>query len=120
MSAITYHNSVSRNRKIETLKELSLIRERYPNVSPNAPNPVDEATRTEYLKAMERFCTGVNLNLYDIEVVKNISGQMLVKQYKDYMGSFVAEKREKSKTIPPEDLYCQYEAVIKKLKKYCE
>lgn len=116
VSAITYRNSVSRNRKIETLKEFSSIRERYPNVSPDAPQPVNDATRTEYLKAMERFCTGVNLGLYDIEVVKNISGQMLVTQYENYMGNFVAEKREKSKTIPPEDLYCQYEDVIKKLK----
>lgn len=120
VSAITHYDSVDRARKLDTLNKFSAIREKFPNVNPKAKNPVDDDVRTEYLNVMERFCTGIEENLYDIGVIRKTSGRMLVKQYKDYMGSFVAAKRGKSKTIPPEDLYCQYEAVIKKLKEKCE
>ena len=47
VSSITYWHSVERAKKIETLKELSAIREKYPNVSPKSSEPVSDGEREE-------------------------------------------------------------------------
>lgn len=116
-SAITYLASANRARKIETLKEFSIIREKYPNINPEAKNPVSEEKRDEYLKSMERFCTGINMGVYDIDVLRETAKSFLLTQYDNYVKDIILRKREQSKNATPENLYCQYEKVINHLRR---
>ena len=111
VSAIIYLNTVNRQKKILTIQEFSKIRERYPDVSPNVASNDD---RLEYLKEMERFCVGINNKIYDIEIVRDMSGHLLVKQYDSYMKDLVQSRRELRSKF---SAYERYEETIEKLKK---
>lgn len=114
VSAAIYAKTVKREQKIITLNEFSRIREQYPNLSPKAPNPVSDSERKNYLREMERFCVGVNSNVYDFHIIRKMSGHLLIKQYDSYLLEFLTDLRSQS----DEDWkYCQYEEFINKLKK---
>ena len=70
--------------------------------------------RLEYLKEMERFCVGINNKIYDIEIVRDMSGHLLVKQYDSYMKDLVQSRRELRSKF---SAYERYEETIEKLKK---
>jgi len=111
VSVIIYLNTVNHQKKILTIQEFSKIRERYPDVSPNVTS---DDNRLEYLKDMERFCVGIHNNIYDIEIVRDMSGHRLIKQYDSYMKDFVQSRRKISSTFLA---YERYEETIEKLKK---
>lgn len=111
VSVIIYLNTVNNKKKILTIQEFSKIREKYPNMSSKYANNNE---RLEYLKEMERFFVGIHYKIYDIEIVKDMSGHLLVKQYDSYMKDLVQSRRElKSKF----SAYEQYEETIKKIRK---
>ena len=115
----TYRNSVKRQKKQDTIREFSIIRERYPNLSPKAHNPVPDNVRTEYLKEMERFCTGVNIGLYDIRVVDKMAGTMLYTQYTNYLESLIKERKEKTiQNGQADSVYREYADFIEQIQKW--
>lgn len=117
IAVLTYRNSVERQKKQDTIREFSKIREKYPNLSPKAHNPVSDDVRIEYLKEMERFCTGVLIKLYDIHVVDKMVGSMLITQYDSYMKDFIDKRKNKTiQKANPNDIYKQYKGVIENLK----
>ena len=59
---------------------------------------------------MELFCVGISEGIYDLDIVRKMSGNMLVKQYDKYMRSFMLTKRKHKKS------YENYEKVMEKLK----
>lgn len=66
---------------------------------------------------MERFCTGVNIKLYDIHVVDKMVGSMLITQYDSYMKDFIDKRKNKTiQKANPNDIYKQYKGVIENLK----
>lgn len=110
-SLITCCKTVNREKKILTIQEFSKIREKYPNMSSKYANNNE---RLEYLKEMERFCVGIHYKIYDIEIVKDMSGHLLVKQYDSYMKDLVQSRRELRSKF---SAYEQYEETIKKIRK---
>ena len=111
VSAIIYLHTVNREKKILTIKEFMKIREKYPNLS---SEHVTDEVRLEYLKEMERFCVGIFNNIYDIKIITDMSGHLLVKQYDSYMKDFMLSRRKnKSETWK----YKRYEETIQKIKK---
>lgn len=76
--------------------------------------------RTEYLKnqlgQLELFAVGVNMEAYSIEVVSRMSGGRLIRQHKQYFKAFIQARRSAPHMIvKPENLYCEYEAMMKRL-----
>lgn len=119
IAVLTYRASVKRQRKQDTIREFSAIREEYPNLSPKAPNPVSDEERIKYLKEMERFCTGVNVGLYDICVVNKMAGAMLITQYDSYMKGLIQGRKKRTKQNADEnDIYSEYTEFIERLRKY--
>lgn len=119
IAVLTYRSSVKRQKKQDTIREFSRIREKYPNLSSKAPNPVLDEERIKYLKEMERFCTGVNIGLYDIHVVDKMAGTMLITQYDNYMDRLIKERKDKTiQNANPDNIYYEYADLIKKLRKY--
>ena len=111
ISAVIYLHTVNREKKILTIKEFSKIREKYPNVSPNCASDTD---RLEYLKEIERFCVGIHHKIFDIQIITDMSGHYLVKQYDSHMKDFMLSRRKsESETWK----YNRYEETIKIIKK---
>lgn len=110
ISVLVYRHTVTRERKINTMKAFSKIRMKYPNMSPYAENKVCDSIRKHYLKEMEFFCTGVNSKIYDIRIVKKMSRSYLIDQYFKYLRKYVNNIRS---TQP--NAYSEYLKVINKL-----
>lgn len=110
IAAITYIDTVGRESKLETIREFSRIRSQFSDLG-----SASDKERTEYLKEMERFCTGINLGLYDINTLITMAGSMLTTQYNDYMKDLIENKREHARNAKPEKIYSEYESFIKKV-----
>lgn len=109
ISVIIYLHTINRERKLYTTQEFFKLRDKYPNLY-NAT----QDKRLQYLKEMERFCTGVNNKVFDIKIIKQMSGHFLVKQYDDYMQELIYSRRNDNEN---EWKYIEYEKVINKLKR---
>ena len=110
ISVLIYRRTVTREKKINTMRAFSKIRMKYPNMSPYAENSICDRRRREYLKEMEFFCTGVNSKIYDIQIVKKMSRSYLIDQYFKYLRKYVNNIRS---TQP--NAYSEYVKVINKL-----
>lgn len=117
VSIFNYLSTVKRENKINTLKEFSNIRNKYSNLSPYAANCVSDDIRKKYLREMERFCTGVNVKVYDIKILYKMSGHFLITQYDTYLCELIKSVRSEENDCWK---YCQYEKFIDKLKKQSE
>ena len=88
LSILVYNNTLNRERRLDTLKTLSELRVKYPNTK-----RMSEKEKSEYIRALEFFATGVNQEIYDIKIVKKMSGNRLVKQYNENLKELVEQKR---------------------------
>ncbi|MFT3952741.1 MAG: hypothetical protein QM689_12535 [Oscillospiraceae bacterium] len=111
----TYRSSTIRQSKLATIEEYTRIRDKYPNLSPKASVTVDDATRLDYIKEMERFCTGINLKIYDIKTLNKMSGARLTTQY-EYLKDLIEVSKGKVRNAEPEKLYCEYSQTIKRIR----
>ncbi len=109
ISVIIYLHTINRERKLYTTQEFFKLRDKYPNLY-NAT----QDKRLQYLKEMERFCTGVNNKVFDIKIIKQMSGHFLVKQYDDYMQELIYSRRNDNDN---EWEYIEYKKFINKLKR---
>lgn len=114
ISIWTHKAIVNRDRKMNTIKHLREIRMKYPNITDSKlkhlANEKVKNIRLQYLNEMEFFCVGISEGIYDLDIVRKMSGNMLVKQYDKYMRSFMLTKRKHKKS------YENYEKVMEKLK----
>lgn len=71
-----------------------------------------------YLADLERFAVGCNHNAYDVQTVNEMSGGMLVSQYRKYFKSYIEKRRRllplKSLT-PPANLYSNVVDMIRQI-----
>lgn len=108
VSIVFYRRSLNRERKTDTLRNLSVIRRKYFNTK-----RLDDDEKLQYVNELEYFATGINEKVYDIAIVKKMSGSRLVRQYDNWAKDFIMKRRDmfgNSKT------YCEYENMIKDLK----
>ena len=64
---------------------------------------------------MEFFCIGINNGIYDFCILRKMSGQRLLNQYRSGMCEFVDSRRKRSQKT---DDWCEYKKVMYKLEKY--
>lgn len=79
----------------------------------------DEAIKS-YLADLERFAVGCSKKAYDINVVNDMSGGMLIAQYRKYFKSYIEKRR---RLLIPESLIPVnrlYDAVVTMIKNLCE
>lgn len=69
ISIAIYRHGLNRERRTDTLKNLSEIRRQYFNTK-----TLDDKEKLKYLNELEYFATGVNEKIYDIKIVKKMSG----------------------------------------------
>ena len=107
-----YKNTLNRERRLDTLRTLSELRVKYPNTE-----KMSEEESFEYIKALEFFATGVNQEIYDIKIVKKMSGNRLVKQYNENLKDLIGKKRHKKDAKKKDsEAYIEYEKMIQNLK----
>ncbi|MBE6619205.1 MAG: DUF4760 domain-containing protein [Ruminococcaceae bacterium] len=104
VSVSVYRTTMKREKKILTIEHLSKIREEYSGGFPSEKNNIEK-----YLKKMEFFCVGINSGIYDIKIVKKMSGRLLLEHY-EKMKIYIQKKKHESS-------WCEYEKVMKKLQK---
>ncbi len=86
-----YHNEQKKERQLETIKAFSEIRKKYFNsVS------LSDHEKLQYLNELEYFATGVNVGLFDIEVVKRMSKKRMINQYNTWIKQFIIERRARN------------------------
>ena len=56
---------------------------------------MDDHQKLEYLNELEYFSVGVNQKIYDIDVVIKMSGHRLIRQYDNWMRSFIDDRRKR-------------------------
>ena len=108
ISIVLYLHGLNRERKLDTLKLLSEIRRKYFNTK-----SLDDKQKLQYLNELEYFATGVNAKIYEIKIVKKMSGSRLLKQYENWIATFIQRRKAK---YGNNNAYCEYEKMIKKLK----
>lgn len=109
ISIILYRHGLNRERRTDTLKCFSEIRRKYFNTK-----ALSEKEKLKYLNELEYFATGINAKIYDIKIVKNMSGSRLIRQYDNWASEFIQFRR---KQFGNEKAYCEYEKMIEKLRK---
>ncbi|MCR4693534.1 MAG: DUF4760 domain-containing protein [Firmicutes bacterium] len=109
ISIAIYRHGLNRERKIDTLKKLSEIRRKYFN-----SNKLNDKEKLKYINELEYFATGINSKIYDIKIVKSMSGSRLIRQYEKWIKNFIKSRRKKSGN---KSAYCEYEKMIKKIQK---
>lgn len=105
ISVAVYSHTVKREKKLLTIDTFSKIREKYHKEIP-------ENERMKFLKEMEFFCVGINEGIYDINIIKKMSGKLLLEQY-DEMKPYIKERRTVLQNS--ECYWCEYEKAMRKL-----
>ena len=63
----------------------------------------------EYLLKMERFAVGVNKGVYDLSIINQMSGGLLINQYDNFICNYIKERKSKGASGTA---YCEYEKLI--------
>ena len=109
ISIALYKHGLNRERRTDPLKSLSEIRRHYSNT-----NALDDKEKLKYLNELEYFASGVNEKIYDIRIVKRMSGSILIKQYEKWGADFIQVRRNQ---FGHNKAYLEYEKMINRLKK---
>ena len=106
----TIWHSVHSNRterKTETIRVLKSIRINYPSIY-----NMNFYQKINYMQEVEFFATGVNEGIYDIAIVKKMSGSLLKQQYNKWIKGYIHSTRDKQKN---DKVYIEFEKMIEKL-----
>lgn len=112
ISTWTYIHGLNRERRVDTIESLRRIRTKYFNTK-----SLSDKEKLQYLNEMEYFATGINSQIYDLEIVNKMSGGRLISQYKDWCENFIEERRRRPGS---ENAYSEYKRMIDELKKMRE
>ncbi len=112
ISIVLYRHGSNRERRIDTLKNLAEIRRQYFNTK-----TLDNKEKLKYLNELEYFATGINKKIYDLKIVKKMSGSRLIKQYDNWAEAFIQARKSQ---FGNNSAYCEYEKMIKRLKRNAE
>lgn len=70
------------------------------------------AVLRRYLTQLEYFAVGVNEHAYSLRIVERVSGTLMIRQYQQFLGAYVARRRE---LRGQRTLYLEYERMMKQL-----
>ena len=108
ISLWTYSHGIERERKADTIRKLSEIRNTYFNTK-----GLGNKDKLKYLNELEFFAIGIKENIYDINIASKMSGSRLIGQYDSWAAELIKERRKDKKHSTA---YCEYEKMIKDLK----
>lgn len=108
ISLWTYSHGIERERKADTIRKLSEIRNTYFNTK-----GLGNKDKLKYLNELEFFAIGIKENIYDINIASKMSGSRLIGQYDSWAAELIKERRKGKKHSTA---YCEYEKMIKDLK----
>lgn len=114
ISIWTHCSILKSEKRVATIEFLSKIRIKYPNLkSKKTANCTSEEELAEirkaYLNEMEFLCVGIRKGVFDLKIVDEMSGHLLVRQYKEYMKTMVENFSEE------EWKYSSYKEIMEKL-----
>jgi|GEM_PF-5374478 len=109
-----FRNSNHLRRMERTLDVLPALREEYFDLAKKILNngaltSEGEKLLREYLSKMERFAVGANHKLYDLSLINEMSGRVLIGQYNRYIQKYINKRIEEG--MAP-TTYCEYEKLI--------
>lgn len=105
-SVVVYCQTLQRDRKLATINKVNEIRCKYPEV-----DPLPEDGKLQYLREMEFLCTGINEGIYDLNILKRMSGRLFLSQYNN-LKPFLQKREENPKA---KDAWSEYKSVMEKL-----
>ena len=79
-------------------------------------NKTLESDVVKYLSRLERLAVGVNSNIYDLEILSHIVGNLFTNTY-NRLERYIKEVREKNNTPRR---YCEFEHLVKVIERYRE
>lgn len=106
IAVYVHRRTVLREQQLQTIRHLSKLRGKYPETIP-------KHRRLQYLRDMEFFCTGINAGIFDLTIVKKMSGRRLLRQYNSYMQNEIQIRRRNANH--PEETWTEYELAMQKL-----
>lgn len=109
LSIYTYFHGLNRERTLDTISAFSNIRLKYYRW-----NDLNNEQRARYMSELEFFATAANKGMYDINIVKTMSGTRMVKLYDRYLQSYTSESGTKYNNP---NYYSELEEMIEKLRK---
>ena len=86
-----YFHGLKRECRLETIKAFSEIRTKYFN-----SESLNDHEKLQYLNELEYFATGINIGLFDIEVVKRMSKKRMLNQYNTWIKEYISERRARN------------------------
>lgn len=118
IAVLTYRDSVLRACRLETIKEFSRIRMKYPNMARKARLPGAEEELTAYLRELERFSVGVLEGVYDLDVLVSLAGNLLLTQYDGFMKQLIEERRKQTaQQASAGTIYIDYITVMEQIRR---
>ena len=116
----SYNKDVKIGQQQRTVEAYLPIREKYYELTEKLKTLGDkdrEMLLKEYLSEMEILSAGVNSGAYSLDYINRVSGGKLVRQYENITKEFIKRRRtnKKQHNIDPEDIYCEYETMMKAL-----
>lgn len=108
-SIYTYLHGLNRERTLDTINAFSAIRLKYYRW-----DDLNNEQRARYMSELEFFAAAANKGMYDIGIVKTMSGIRMVKLYDRYLQSYISESRTKHNNP---NYYSELEEMIEKLRK---
>lgn len=101
-----------------TLTEFASLRRAYQQLENELTADNREAKLKSYLSDMERFAVGCTHKAYDVDIVNDMSGGMLINQYQKYFREFITERRRVVRLdgkVTPWNIYSDYERMMKQI-----
>ena len=101
-----------------TLTEFADLRRTYQDFEKKMMSEDRSEILMNYLSDLERFATGCNMKAYAVDVVNEMSGGKLVKQYQTYFRDFITGRRRNASLtakVTPGRMYIEYEDMMTRL-----
>ena len=111
VTVIIYRKTLVRECKLDTLRTLSELRIKYPSIK-----EMSDGDKLHYVQELEFFATGINQGIYNIDIVKAMSGNRLISQYDRHLKKFIEERKKGNKN----KAYIEYQKMIMELKNKCK
>jgi len=112
-----FRNNVKTTRIERTFNVFPAIREEYFDLKKKIflngeMTKEGEQLLREYLSKMERFSVGVHCKIYDVSIINQMSGRVLMGQYNSFIRDYISKRIDGGMASTT---YCEYEKFMKEI-----
>lgn len=120
LGVYTYKKNKQAERIRKTIEDFPIVRNDLGNLTERLGvcfKSEQASILKDYAVKMDRFAVGVNNGAYDLEIINQMSGGVLIQHYMQYLAVYIAEARKKNagKYVNTLEIYSNYETMIQKL-----